>query len=117
MMFNKIALITSLLFFLVGTIVYADSRLEVSSPQHNPVVSHTAQIVTLTSDNNKIEPTNKITGTENGQALSTSNQVENVQPALINYVVPGLVGLFIIIGFGGYWLIYRKKYTAQTKEQ
>ncbi|WP_026564471.1 hypothetical protein [Bacillus sp. UNC41MFS5] len=116
-MLNKIALITSLLFFLVGTIVYADSRIVVSSPQNNPVVSQTAQKDTLTSDNNKIVSTNKKTGTENELASLPTKQVENAQPTFKNYVVPGLVGLFIIIGFGGYWLIYRKKYTVQTKEQ
>ena len=117
MMFNKIALITSLLFFLLGTIVFADSRLEVSSPQNNPVVSQTTQIATITLDNNKIVSANKSTKIENEQASLPQNQVGNAQPTLKNYVVPGLAGLFIIIGFGGYWLIYRKKFTCQTKEQ
>ncbi|MFL6556523.1 MAG: hypothetical protein ACJ8MO_10440, partial [Bacillus sp. (in: firmicutes)] len=53
MMFNKISLITSLLFFLLGTNVFADSRLEVSTPQNNQVFTPTVQIITLTSDNNR----------------------------------------------------------------
>ncbi|MCM3115898.1 hypothetical protein M3610_11405 [Neobacillus sp. MER 74] len=117
MMFNKIALITSLLFFLVGTIVFADSRIEVSSPQNNSVVSQTAQMAALTSDNNKIVSANKSTATENEQAKLAQKQLAPAQPTLKSYVVPGLVGLLIIIGFGGYWLIYRQKYTSQTKEQ
>ncbi|MEH7501927.1 hypothetical protein V7152_07745 [Neobacillus drentensis] len=110
-MFNKISLITSLLFFLLGTNVFADSRLEVSSPQNNPVLSPKTQIVTLTSDNNKIVLTNKKTKSQMEHASLPSKQVKDAVPTFKNYIIPSLVGLFFIFGFGSYWLVFRRKHT------
>lgn len=117
MMFNKISLITSLLFFLLGTNVFADSRLEVSSPQHNQVLSQTTQSIALTWVNNKKVSANKKNMTHIEHASSTPIQEKDDKPSFKNYVIPGLVGLFFIFGFGSYWLIYRKKHTYRTKKQ
>jgi hypothetical protein len=111
MMFNKISLITSLLFFLLGTNVFADSRLEVSSPQNNPVLSPKTQIVTLTSDNNKIVLTNKKTKSQMEHASLPFKQVKDAVPTFKNYIIPSLVGLLFIFGFGSYWLVFRRKHT------
>jgi biopolymer transport protein ExbD len=110
-MFNKISLITSLLFFLLGTNVFADS-LEVSSPQNSPVASsQIAQMITLTTVNNKIVSTNKKVDTPMEQASLLSKEVKDSKPSFKNYVIPGLVGLFFIFGFGSYWLVFRRKHS------
>ncbi|MEH7306268.1 hypothetical protein [Neobacillus drentensis] len=110
-MFNKIALITSLLFLLLGMNVFADSRLEVSSPKNNHVFSQTAQLVTLTTDNNKIVSTNKKIRTKMQYSSLPAKQVKDAVPAFKNYIIPSLVGLLFIFGFGGYWLVFRRKHT------
>lgn len=110
-MFNKISLITSLLFFLLGTNVFADSRLEVSSPPNNPVLNQTSQIIALTFVNNNIIPANKQTKTQKEQASSTPKQEKAIKPSFKNYVIPILVGLFFIFGLGSYWLVFRRKHT------
>jgi hypothetical protein len=110
-MFNKISLIASLLFFLLGTNVFADSQSEVSSPQTNPGLSQTAQIVTLTSDNHKIVAANIKNLTQMEHATSTLNHVKDDKPSWKNYIIPVLVGLFFIFGLGSYWLIIRRKHT------
>jgi hypothetical protein len=111
MMFNKISLITSLLFFLLGMNVFADSRLEVSTPPNNPVLSQTAQITALTSVNNKIVSANKKTMTQMEHTSSTFKLENDVKPSIKNYGIPVLVGLFFIFGLGSYWLVYRRKHT------
>ena len=111
MMFNKISLIASLLFFLLGPNVFADSRSEVSSPQNNSGLSQTAQIITLNSDSHKIVAANKKTTTQREHAASTLIQEKDDQPSWKNYVIPVLVGLFFIFGLGSYWLIIRRKQT------
>lgn len=110
MMFNKISLIASLLLFLLGTNVFADSQSEVPSPQNNPGLSQTTQIVTLNSDRHKIVAANKKATTQKEHATSTLFQEKDDQPSWKNYVIPVLVGLFFIFGFGSYWLIIRRKH-------
>ncbi|WP_410892330.1 hypothetical protein [Neobacillus sp. 204] len=109
-MFNKISLITSLLFFLLGTNVFADSRLEVSTPQNNQVFTQTAQIITLTSDNNRFVSIDKKIRTQKKDSSLPATQVKDAVPAFKNYIIPSLVGLFFIFGFGAYWLVFRRKH-------
>ena len=107
MMLNKISLITSLLFILLGMNVLADSRLEAASPQNNPIVSQT----TLTADNIKTVSANKKTQTQMEQASFPSKQVNEALPSFKNYIIPSLVVLFFIFGLGSYWLVFRRKHT------
>lgn len=109
-MFNKISLITSVLFFLLGTNVFADSRLEVSTPQNNQVSTQMAQIITLTADNNRIISIDKKIRTQKKDSSLAATQVKDPVPSLKNYIIPSLVGLFFIFGFGGYWLVFRRKH-------
>ena len=111
MMFNKISLIASLLFFLLATNVFADSRSEVSPPQNNPKLSQTYQIVTIPSDSHKIVAANKKNLTQMEHAASTLNQEKDDKPSWKNYIIPVLVGLFFIFGLGSYWLVIRRKHT------
>jgi hypothetical protein len=111
MMFNKISLFTSLLFFLLGTNVLADSRVEVSSPQNNRLLSQKAQKITLITVNNTIVLTNDKTEKTMEQSSLLSKQVKDPKPSFKNYVIPGLVGLVFFFGFGSYWLIFRRKHS------
>ncbi|MEH7075561.1 hypothetical protein V7121_00810 [Neobacillus drentensis] len=110
-MFNKISLITSLLFFLLGTNVFADTQLKVSSPQNIPVLSQITQINTVPSDKNKIAAANKKSKTQAEQALLPSKQVKEAAPSFKNYFIPSLVGILFIVGFGSYWMIFRRRFT------
>ncbi|MBT2726682.1 hypothetical protein J7E63_06995 [Bacillus sp. ISL-75] len=110
-MFNKISLITSMLFFLLGTNVFDDSRLEVSSPQNNRLLSQTVQVIPLTTVNHKIVSANKKTMTQMEHASSTPKQEKDAEPTFNNYVIPVLAGLFFIFGLGSYWLVFRRKHT------
>ncbi|ETI70612.1 hypothetical protein [Neobacillus vireti] len=74
-MIKKISLIASLLFFLLGSNVFATEQLD-------KWTNHASSIT-------------KKTGAE--------------EPSFKDYVVPGTVGLLIVVGFGSYWLIYRRK--------
>jgi copper resistance protein C len=60
MMFNKISLITALLFFLLGTNVFAHSHLEDSSPKDGAVLTESLKEITLTFET-KLEPTSTFT--------------------------------------------------------
>ncbi|MEH7246624.1 copper resistance CopC family protein [Neobacillus niacini] len=42
------------------------------------------------------------------QAVETKVAVSD-EPALMNYLLPAIIGLLIILGFSSYWLIYKRK--------
>lgn len=192
MMFKKITLISSLLFFLFGANVFAHSHIEDSSPKNGEVITDPLNNITLSFET-AIEPTSTFTladangaevslpevtisgnqlianvenelangaytihwkiigedghplegdipftvqlpesvaqteqqetvGTTTADAQETTETVEvmkeqvvsaqeaeSEEPALMNYIIPGAIGLIIIIGFGCYWLIFRRK--------
>lgn len=192
MMFKKITLISSLLFFLFGANVFAHSHIEDSSPKNGEVITDPLNNITLSFET-AIEPTSTFTladangaevslpevtisgnqlianvenelangaytihwkiigedghplegdipftvqlpesvaqteqqetvGTTTADAQETTETVEvmkeqvvsaqeaeSEEPALMNYIIPGMIGLIIIIGFGCYWLIFRRK--------
>lgn len=196
MMLNKIALLSTLLFFIFGANVFAHSHLEDSSPKNGEVVTESLKAITLSFET-AIEPTSsftllnekndsiplssvsisgnhlianvednlingaytihwKIIG-EDGHPLEgdipfTINLPENAappeqseteplaadvttvettsaadtetvlkdqatevkeaaldEPKIMNYVLPASIGLIIVLGFGSYWLIFRRK--------
>ncbi|EKN69990.1 hypothetical protein BABA_07236 [Neobacillus bataviensis LMG 21833] len=94
-MFSKIAVIASLLFFLFGTNVFAHSHLEESTPINGTVLTESFQDMTTltvaTASNTKVN--------------------KAVEPSFKDYIVPVSVGLLFVLGFGSYWLIYRRKHT------
>lgn len=194
-MLNKIALISTLLFFIFGANVFAHSHLEDSSPKTGETVTETLKTITLTFET-AIEPTSSFTLTndknssiplsevsisgnqlianvndnlingaytihwkiigEDGHPLegeipftlqlpentaipeqsateqpaveetpveTTSADTETVikdqatevkeasldDPKVMNYLLPVLIALIIVLGFGSYWLIFRRK--------
>jgi copper resistance protein C len=197
MMLNKIALLSTLLFFIFGANVFAHSHLEESTPKNGEIVTQSLKAITLTFET-AIEPTSSftlmdgnntsiplttvsITGNqlianveddltngaytiqwkiigEDGHPLEgdipfTINLPENAappeqtvtepsttdattaetisaadtekvlkdqatdvketaldEPKIMNYVLPAIIGLIIVLGFGSYWLIYRRKH-------
>ncbi|MDF2789480.1 MAG: hypothetical protein K0S80_2578 [Neobacillus sp.] len=197
MMLNKIALLSTLLFFIFGANVFAHSHLEESTPKNGEIVTQSLKAITLTFET-AIEPTSSftlmdgnntsiplttvsITGNqlianveddltngaytinwkiigEDGHPLEgdipfTINLPENAappeqtvteppttdattaetisaadtekvlkdqatdvketaldEPKIMNYVLPAIIGLIIVLGFGSYWLIFRRKH-------
>jgi methionine-rich copper-binding protein CopC len=196
-MLNKIALLSTLLFFIFGANVFAHSHLEESTPKNEEIVTEALSVITLTFET-AIEPTSsftlmdeknaslplsevsisgnqlsanieddltngaytihwKIIG-EDGHPLEgdipfTINLPENAaspeqtvteppaadvttaettsaadtetvlkdqatevkeaalnEPKIMNYVLPAIIGLIIVLGFGSYWLIFRRKH-------
>ena len=195
MMLNKISLLSTLLFFLIGANVFAHSHLEDSTPKNGEIVSEALKSITLSFETD-IEPTSSFTlldeknvsiplsavsingnqlianvenellngsytihwkiigedghllegdvpftvqlpentvapdsvepeeadkGTttetelaadsETGmteQAADTKDAAAD-EPTMMNYVLPAIIGLIIILGFGSYWLIFRRK--------
>lgn len=195
-MLNKIAFLSTLLFFIFGASVFAHSHLEDSTPKNGEVVTESLSKITLTFET-AIEPTSSFSLLdENNDSIPLStvsirgNQlfadVENnlnngaytihwniigedghllegdipftvqlpedavlpeqtetepqasevstaettsaadtetvlkdqaagvkdaalVEPKIMNYVLPAMIGLIIVLGFGSYWLIFRRK--------
>ncbi|WML38414.1 hypothetical protein RCG19_14440 [Neobacillus sp. OS1-2] len=83
-MFSKIAVIASLLFFLFGTNVFANSHSEESTSINENVRTDHANVRT--------------------------KKTTTIEPSFKDYVVPVSVGLLFIIGLGSYWFIYRRKH-------
>jgi ABC-type antimicrobial peptide transport system permease subunit len=95
MMFKRISLIASLLFFLLGTNALANSNVDHSSKYEKNVISHT--IVNKDSHKTvKAVPAASLDGA-------------TTELTWKNYIVPVSVCVFIIIIFGGYWFILRKR--------
>jgi hypothetical protein len=93
MMLNKITLLSCLLFFLFGSHTFAHSHTETN-------ITPPAPIETAAQDT---EVVMKEEATEVNTTISE-------KPSLMNYVLPAIMGLIIVLGFGSYWLIYRRKY-------
>ena len=194
-MLNRIALLSSLLFFLFGANVFAHSHLEDSTPKNGEIISESLKTITLSFETDveptssftlldeknvsipistvsmngnqlianvenellngsytihwkiigqdghplegdvpftvqlpentiapdSVEPeeTDKIVATETELAAdSETGMTEHAadtkdavtdEPKMMNYVLPAIIGLIIILGFGSYWLIFRRK--------
>ncbi|MDQ1004862.1 methionine-rich copper-binding protein CopC [Neobacillus niacini] len=196
MMLNKIALLSSLLFFIFGANVFAHSHLEDSSPKNGEIVTESLKAITLTFEtaieptssftlndkkNNSIPlsevsisgnqlianvednltngaytinwkiigedghplegeipftiqlpesagvpeqsetepPSAEVTTAETTSAADTETVMKDQatevkeaaldEPKVMNYLLPALIGLIIVLGFGSYWLIFRRK--------
>lgn len=98
MMLNKTTLLLGLLFFLFSSHIFAHSHMETNT---NPPA--------------QVEPVKKIeiAATDSETVMKTEsteiNQITSSRPAVINYVLPVIIGLVIVLGFGSYWLIFRRK--------
>ncbi|MDM5328715.1 hypothetical protein QUG14_13765 [Neobacillus sp. CF12] len=97
MMLNKITLLSTLLFFLFGANVFAHSHLEKNTTP--PTQEVTAEVETASVD----------TETVIKEHVTITNEAATKEPSAINYVLPAIIGLIIIFGFGSYWLIFRRK--------
>jgi hypothetical protein len=108
MMFKRISLTASLLFFLIGTTVFAHSNYETSTQNNEKHITLSHTSVRKVS---KVTTGKTVTAS---QATSTQmTEMKKAEPTLKDYVVPAVVGLFIIIIFGGYWVIFRRKYITR----
>ncbi|MEH7115427.1 copper resistance CopC family protein [Neobacillus niacini] len=69
------------------------------------------QVEPTVSDKTVTTVTESATDTETvlkEQATETKAAVSN-EPSMMNYLLPAIIGLLIILGFGSYWLIYKRK--------
>jgi hypothetical protein len=98
MMLTRISLVFSLFFLLFGANTYAHSHLETSAPNNGEVVTETAE-------NGAAQTTN---ATISDQTVLLKNEAD--APTLKAYIIPGIMGLLIILGASSYWLILRRKY-------
>jgi hypothetical protein len=98
-MLNKITLLSLLLFFFFGANVFAHSHLDKNTTP--PAQEMTTEVETVSADTEVVVREHATT--------TTTNEIASTEPAVINYVLPAIMGLIIIIGFGSYWLIFRRK--------
>jgi hypothetical protein len=99
-MLNKITLLSLLLFFFFGVNVIAHSHLDKNTPP--PAKGMTAEVDTVSADT-------AAEVREHATTITTTNEIASTEPAVINYVLPAIMVFIIIIGFGSYWLIFRRK--------
>lgn len=99
MMLNKITLVSCLLSFLFGSHTFAHSHMETNLTPPAQVES-TKEIGTAAPD------TKAVMKEESTEVNTTISE----KPSAMNYVLPAIMGLIIVLGFGSYWLIYRRKY-------
>jgi hypothetical protein len=92
MMFKRISLVASLLFFLLGTNVWANTN------SSNHEISHS--ILNKVSDKN-------VKG-----AQAAPMEMKKTDPVWMNYIIPVSVSVFIVLILGGYWFILRKRITS-----
>jgi copper resistance protein C len=98
MMLNKLTLVSCLLFFLFGSHTFADSHLETNT-------TPPAQVETTKA----IETAAPDTETLMKEKATEVNKTISEKPSVMNYVLPAIMGLIIVFGFGSYWLIFRRK--------
>ncbi|MFK9095126.1 hypothetical protein [Bacillus salipaludis] len=116
-MFSKISLIASLLFFLFGSNIFADSNIEESAPINGTVLTDsfhsktafTVATVTTNKANTEVSATDA-SKNETEKAALLTEKAKTVEPSFKEYIVPVSVGLLFIIGFGSYWIIFRRKH-------
>jgi hypothetical protein len=107
MMLNKITLVSCLLFFIFGSHTFAHSHKETNiTPPAQTNITPPAQIET----NEDIETAAQDTKVVMKEKATEINTTISEKPSVMNYVLPTIMGLIIVLGFGSYWLIYRRKY-------
>jgi copper resistance protein C len=115
-MFNKISLITALLFFLLGTNVFAHSHLEDSSPKDGAVLTESLKEIKLTFETN-LEPTSTFTVADaNGTSVTLPVEIKGNQlvGVLQNDLTNGAYSIhWKIIGTDGHPLEGDLSFTVQ----
>ncbi|WP_462408739.1 hypothetical protein [Neobacillus sp. Marseille-QA0830] len=109
-MFKKINIIFSMLFFLLGTNVLADSNWKSASYQSGLGIS---EFASGEAAGLKEQATAKLNAAKEktvAESAAVNQSAENKQPAIINYILPVLVGIVSVIGIASYWLIFRRKH-------
>jgi hypothetical protein len=99
MMLNKITLVSCLLFFLFGSHTFSHSHMETN-------ITPPAQV----EKNKDIETAAPDTEVVMKEEATEVNKTISEKPSVMNYVLPAIMGLIIVLGFGSYWLIFRRKY-------
>ena len=117
MMFSRIALFVSFLFFISGTNGFAYTQSEKSTPKFDSVQADsvhnnsTLNSVTVSNKNTNIQATDtKDTKNETENAVLLTKKNQTVEPSIKDYVVPAVVCLLLLIGLSSYWFVFRRKH-------
>jgi hypothetical protein len=117
MMFSKIALLASLLFFLCGTNGFAYSHPVKTTPNFKSGQTEslpnksTITVLTVSNKNSTIQaPDIKNIKNETANAVLVTKKNRNAQPSFKDYAVPATVCLLLIVVLSSYWFGFRKKF-------
>ncbi|XJZ27875.1 hypothetical protein ACF5W4_03285 [Bacillota bacterium Lsc_1132] len=91
-MFKKISLLTALLVLLADAQAFAQSNGGISSLKTRE---------TITSLFHKIDLASQETPKQSKKTVYAS---------ISAYILPGIVGLLFLVGFSGYWFVFRKRH-------
>lgn len=72
-------------------------------------VEQSAAIETAVTTSADLQTTTENETKEATKQVAVEKEATSEEPAMMNYLIPGLIGLIIIIGFVSYWLIFRRK--------
>lgn len=101
MMFKKMILITSVLLFIFSGNVFAHSQL--SQQLKTEVVAQGD----TTKDKTVVSLDSEATIKEQASSIQKS---ESSSPTIIHYIIPGLIIFVMVVGFGSYWLLFRRNH-------
>ncbi len=91
-MFKKISLLAALLLLLAGAQAFAQSNAGITPPQSRETITSLFYKIDLVSQ-------------------ETPKQLKKiVYPTISAYIFPGIVILFFLILFSGYWFVFRKRH-------
>lgn len=94
-----------------GHLLEGDIRFSVLLPANETTVSESASEQSAGSNASNADTTEGAAAKKTENAAAPVEPIQSEKPSFKNYVIPASVGILIIVGLGGYWLFYRRKYT------
>lgn len=90
-----------------GHLLEGDIPFTVQLPEIVEQSAASETVVTTSADSQTTtENVRNDTATEQ---VAVEKEAESEEPAMMNYIIPGLIGLIIMVGFVSYWFIFRRK--------
>ncbi|WP_251554210.1 hypothetical protein [Neobacillus muris] len=110
-MFIKINIVFSILFFLLGSNVLADSDWRTPASLSGAAVTEFAiGEAAVSQGQTKASESAAEKEKTSGESVSAIQSVDPKKAPLLNYILPISVGILSMIGIGSYWLIYRRNH-------